>query len=178
MTLQTHTNTVPFTIDSAALITKPFLSLSLSLSNNGFPIACFLCFFYLKSKTIMRNVRNRNTELSRSNMGFWLLSSFLRHLLCFFSCGRSYLPLRFLLCQFLHLYLSWKRRRCLGRNLCLNCYPVQFLHQSFRGFLFSPSSSFSFFADLCFLFVFSFRLNHEAKHFDLSRSYHSFMFSW
>ena len=69
-----------FDIDCATLITKPplfslslslppSLSPSLSLSSNRFPDACFLCF-YLKSKIIMRNVRNRgfkhceNTEQS------------------------------------------------------------------------------------------------------------------
>ena len=33
-----------------------------------------------------------------------------------------------------------------------------------------------FVADLCLLFVFSFRLDNEAEHFALSRSYHSFVF--
>ena len=74
----------------------------------------------------------------RSNMGSWLHSIFFS-----FSCDSLYVfrssPLvQFLLCRFLHLCLSRRRRRCLGRNLCWGCFPLQFRLQSFCGFLFLP----------------------------------------
>ena len=72
VTLLTHTNAVPLTIlwhRHCITDRKTFSFFSFSLSCDGFPIACFLCFLF-KIKIIMRNVRNRefkhcgNIELS------------------------------------------------------------------------------------------------------------------
>ena len=113
----------------------------------------------------------------QSSMGFWLQSSSQLPQLCFISCIQPNLLLQFRLCQYLHRCHSWRKCGCLGRNLCLNWYLLQFLHLSFCGLL-SVFVIFLVPAGLSFLFVFSLCLDEEAKHFALSRSYHSFMFLW
>ena len=90
----------------------------------------------------------------QASMRFWLHSSFSTAVpLLLFLC-----PIFFFNVACVNLFIGvFHECRCLGRNLCLNCYPLQFLHLSFCGLLFRLLISSSFllgrFCFLCFLFV-------------------------
>ena len=113
----------------------------------------------------------------QSNMRCWLTSFFFS-----FRCASLYVfDLHFLFIS------AVATSRCPGRNLFLSSFHLQFRLQSFCGFIhllrrlscslvLRHSSYKSLIAALNLHLVLSFRLDNEAKHFALSRSYQSLVF--
>ena len=101
------------------------------------PFCCFPCpIVPLVSTLFSSPVATSFFCVFQSKTGFGLSSSVLLLRLCFSLSIRSILLFQFLLCQFLHLCHSPRRSRCLGRNLCWSCFPLQFRLRSFVAFFF------------------------------------------
>ena len=131
----------------------PGLRKSLNSSSHlffGLPTALKVLYFVLRSMfysaAFLTHLSSGRHAVLIANLHFILLCVPIQHVilavssaqwqqLCFFSRIQSILLLRCQLCQFLHLYHSWRRCRCLDRNLCLSCFHQQLRLRSFNGFL-------------------------------------------